>query len=426
MVFNQLKSLFLVIVALLCIEGILCIKSYAVIDKTNCINNTTWAVNTRQSTVEFTAVFSSSILSKNCLVYVSNDDFQANKVYEVLVEIDGNFSMYHDFSAGIYVGHPESNQPIQILTSRTRKWYRQLPSWDVYVSMASNMVAEFNVSVTIQECRGQFCYQLVTPSIIPTHIINVPNQCFSNYCLENYAVSYHIRTSFFHHKSCSLHFAVKNYPSICITIGDHWKDNIIRSTKCRTITIKIGNVLYATFDRLIFKPWCLPWIFKNNSVSLTWEDDSGVSGQNLCTVTIFTNTSNHGEACYSPTTQASKNEQTEDNTEMMTAITVVSLTIMLILATVIVYFIIKRGRLSEADQQFVTNYHHHSSVQVISPPPYSIAIQDTAPSYTCRTSSINPTQQFEMTHVLSDSSQSEQNATTGVLRSPPPYSEISQ
>lgn len=73
------------------------------------------------------------------------------------------------------------------------------------------------------------------------------------------------------------------------------------------------------------------------------------------------------------------------------------------------------------------NYMYHNLIlSVISPPPYSIAIQDTAPSYTCRTSSINPTQQFEMTHVLSDSSQSEQNATTGVLRSPPPYSEISQ
>jgi len=30
-----------------------------------------------------------------------------------------------------------------------------------------------------------------------------------------------------------------------------------------------------------------------------------------------------------------------------------------------------------------------------------------------------------MAHVLSDRSQSEQNATNGVLRSPPPYSEIS-
>ena len=92
----------------------------AVIDKTNCINNTTWAVNTRQSTVEFTAVFSSSILSKNCLVYVSNDDFQAKKVYEVLVEMSGNFSMHHDFSAGIFVGHPDSNQPIQVHIAQSR------------------------------------------------------------------------------------------------------------------------------------------------------------------------------------------------------------------------------------------------------------------------------------------------------------------
>ena len=59
-------------------------------------------------------MFSSSILSKNCLVYVSNDDFQANRVYEVLVDVDGNFSVYHDFTAGIYVGHPDSNQPIQV------------------------------------------------------------------------------------------------------------------------------------------------------------------------------------------------------------------------------------------------------------------------------------------------------------------------
>ena len=66
--------------------------------------------------------------------------------------------------------------------------------------------------------------------------------------------------------------------------------------------------LFQTLDRLIFKPWCLPWTFKNNSVSLIWEDDPGVSGQSMCTVTIFTNTSNHGEACYVPTTQANKSK----------------------------------------------------------------------------------------------------------------------
>ncbi|CAC5403441.1 unnamed protein product [Mytilus coruscus] len=404
-------------------------SSYVVINELNCARNNIVSVNKTSSSIDFNAVISTSLLRSNCLIHIHNTDFQSRFKYNATVQLIGNTMLSGMIVVHVFAGHPNRSKPVETFYA-PQKWSGHLQSSDMYISFVSLVVANFTISVSVKECMDN-CYELKMPSMIPTTIIDLPDECGTNYCLDNYAVSYQMRaSSHFNRDSCYLYFPVTNNPTICITVSSYCCGD---ANNCHIAEISVGSELYFTLDRAIHTPWCLPWNIAGKTLKLNLKN-KGVIEHTVCNVKIFTNTSNHGKCSLTTTTES--DGVNKENNPVPIAISAAGGVFLILLLIIIVYLINSKKRQPTQPDPIVNYIHHQSSVQgrrlvsrcrIVTPPPYSIAVRDSHLTNSNDTSN-NPAESGYVSEVSSTRSDPSENImrnncnSNPCLGAPPPYS----
>ncbi|CAC5403440.1 unnamed protein product [Mytilus coruscus] len=347
-------------------------SSNVVINDRNCMTNNSVFVNKGSTSIDFSSNISATLLRSSCLIHIQYTDFQPRLKYNATVKLIGNKTLYGMIVIHVFAGHPNLSKPVETFYTLNKEWSGHLPSSDMYIKFVSLVKTDFTISVSVKECL-KYCYELNMPSIIPTTIVELPRQCSTTHCLDNHAVSYVIRASSqLHIEPCNLYFPVTSNPTICITVSSYCCGD---ANNCHIATISVDHAVYFTLDREIFRPWCLPWTISGRTLRFNWKNQ-GVIEHTVCTVTIYTNTSNHGKCSLTTTTVSSNGVGKENNSVLIATVSVAVVAIFVISTIIVGYFMISNRRQTAESGQVVNYFHHQSSVQVMTPPPYSIAIRD--------------------------------------------------
>ncbi|XP_071154532.1 uncharacterized protein [Mytilus edulis] len=325
----------------------------------------------------------------------------------------------------VFAGHPNLSRPVKTFYALNENWSGHLPSSDMYLKFVSLVKTEFTISVSMKECLKN-CYELNMPSIIPTTIVELPRQCSTTHCLDNHAVSYVLRASSqLHTEPCHLYFPVTSNAQICITVGSYCCRDV---NNCHIATISVDQAVYFTLNKEIYRPWCLPWTITGRTLTFNWKN-AGLIEHTVCTVTIFSNTSNHGQ-CSLPSITVSSNGVGEENNSVLIATVSAGVAAMLIISTIIVGYFMISNRRQPAQSGQVVNYFHHQSSVTVTPPPYSIAVGE-SPLSNSNESNNNPAESgYDSEQSLTRSDPSDNIVRNNynlnqALDCPPPYSVFS-
>ncbi|XP_052093852.1 uncharacterized protein LOC127729922 isoform X2 [Mytilus californianus] len=427
---QQHRQIFLILCLFSCMK--LFYSSNVVINDRNCMTNNSVFVNKSSPSINFSSSISATLLRSSCLIHIQYTDFQPILKYNATVKLIGNKTLYGMIVVHVFAGHPNLSKPVETFYAPNKEWSGHLPSSDMYIKFVSLVKTEFTISISVKECLKN-CYELNMHSIIPTTIVELPSQCSTTHCLDNYAVSYVIRASSqLHIEPCNLYFPVTSNPTICITVSSYCCGD---ANNCHIATISVDHAVYFTLDREILRPWCLPWTISGRTLTFNWKN-KGVIEHTVCTVTIYTNTSNHGK-CSLTTTTVSSNSVGKEHNSVLIATVAVAVVAILVLSTIIVgYFIISNRRQTAESGQIVNYFHHQSSVQgrrlvsrcrIVTPPPYSIAVRDSPLTNSNHTNN-NPAESGYVSEVSSTRSDPSENImrnngnSNPCLGAPPPYS----
>ncbi|CAG2237035.1 unnamed protein product [Mytilus edulis] len=365
---QQHRKIFLILMCL-CSFLKLLYSSNVVINDQNCMYNNSVFVNKTSPSINFSSSISASLLRSTCLIHIRYTDFQPRLKYNATVGLIGNKTLYGMIVVHVFAGHPNLSRPVKTFYALNENWSGHLPSSDMYIKFVSLVKTEFTISVSMKECLKN-CYELNMPSIIPTTIVELPRQCSTTHCLDNHAVSYVLRASSqLHTEPCHLYFPVTSNAQICITVGSYCCRDV---NNCHIATISVDQAVYFTLNKEIYRPWCLPWTITGRTLTFNWKN-AGLIEHTVCTVTIFSNTSNHGQ-CSLPSTTVSSNGVGEENNSVLIATVSAGVAAMLIISTIIVGYFMISNRRQPAQSGQVVNYFHHQSSVTVTPPPYSIAV----------------------------------------------------
>lgn len=336
------------------------------LDIANCQSFTTFDVTNSSPLVSLLANVSFS-LYKKCSVRVRNIEYNQLYVHEGSVEVIADAQT---FLVEIYVGHPNFNHKIKSLYRPDEKWKGHLPTDELYIQFTTYTRTTLRINVKINECR-ESCYQLQTPSIVPTSIINLPAQRDVKHCIDNFAVSFHIRSSYMI-SPCSVNFTIHNNPSVCITVS---KSCCRDQFSCFVGTISIRTSLRMTIKRDIPKPWCLPWAMSEEHLVLTL-NTKNVGPDAPCIVTVVTNTTERG-SCVRPEVTSSpvSSKASGGNSVLVIVLTLIGAIVLIISSAIIVYVIVHmvraRKSTTEAEQYRVRYIPRPIERQFMTPPAYS-------------------------------------------------------
>ncbi|XP_063420175.1 uncharacterized protein LOC134705361 isoform X2 [Mytilus trossulus] len=418
---QQHRKLFLILMCL-CSFLKLLYSSNVVINDQNCMYNNSVFVNKTSPSINFSTSISTSLLRSTCLIHIRYTDFQSRIKYNATVGLIGNKTLYGMIVVHVFAGHPNLSRPVKTFYAPNENWSGHLPSSDMYIKFVSLVKTDFIISVSVKECLKN-CYELNMPSIIPTTIVELPRQCSTTHCLDNHAVSYVIRApSQLNTEPCHLYFPVTRNSQICLTVSSYCCRDV---NNCHIATISVDQAVYFTLNKEIYRPWCLPWTITDRTLTFHWKN-TGVIEHTVCTVTIFSNTSNHGQ-CSLPTTTVSSNGVGKESNSVLIATVSAGVAAILVISTIIIGYFMISNRRQPAETGQVVNFFHHQSSVTVTPPPYSIAVRDSPLSNSNDNNSNSTESGYDSEVIVTRSDQSENMVrNTDDLNQnidcPPPYS----